>query len=213
MIHYQLQCGQKHQFDGWFNDSGSFEAQAKRGLIACPECGRADIERALMAPALGKRGTREKEEAEPAPAVAATPEAPAPDSVAGDLSRMPARLRAELQKLTLKSGPKFREVKPKEIAILVVRIKVQPINSNNLARLLQSIEANVLKPFRLVKKLYHNEELLDRCEELKRSGMNIELKFNLDGHNQAEIALIQKVIEREASIRLFECEIECKGTN
>jgi len=99
MIHYQLQCGQKHQFDGWFNDSGSFEAQAKRGLIECPECGRADIERALMAPALGKRGTREKEEAEPAPAVAATPEAPAPDSVAVDLSRMPARLRAELQKL------------------------------------------------------------------------------------------------------------------
>ena len=55
MIHYQLQCGQSHGFDGWFKDSASFEKQAKRGLIECPECGGTDVERALMAPAVAKR--------------------------------------------------------------------------------------------------------------------------------------------------------------
>ena len=55
MIHYQLRCRQAHGFDGWFNDSASFEKQAKRGLIECPECGDTSVERALMAPAVAKR--------------------------------------------------------------------------------------------------------------------------------------------------------------
>jgi hypothetical protein len=54
MIHYQLRCGQQHQFDGWFRDSESFDKQAGLRLIACPECGGTDVERALMAPAVSK---------------------------------------------------------------------------------------------------------------------------------------------------------------
>ena len=79
MIHYQLRCGQAHGFDGWFKDSASFEKQAKRGLIECPECGGTDIERALMAPAWRER------EALPVPVEA--PAAPA----AGPLPRRPRR--------------------------------------------------------------------------------------------------------------------------
>lgn len=89
MIHYQLQCGQSHGFDGWFKDSASFEKQAKRRLIECPECGGTDVERALMAPAVAKR--------QPI-AVAAPVEAPAqPAPVAA--TQIPARMIAALQRI------------------------------------------------------------------------------------------------------------------
>jgi len=55
MIHYQLQCDQDHEFDGWFNDSAGFERQAKRDLIECPVCGATKVRRALMTPAVATR--------------------------------------------------------------------------------------------------------------------------------------------------------------
>ena len=91
MIHYQLQCGQSHGFDGWFKDSASFEKQAKRGLIECPECGGTDVERALMAPALTRR------EALPVPVAPAEPPAPAAEKSAA--VRLPAQMMAVLQKI------------------------------------------------------------------------------------------------------------------
>ena len=91
MIHYQLQCGQSHGFDGWFKDSASFEKQAKRGLIECPECGGTDVERALMAPALTRR------EALPVPVATAEPPAPAAEKSAA--VRLPAQMMAVLQKI------------------------------------------------------------------------------------------------------------------
>ena len=111
MIHYQLQCRQAHGFDGWFNDSASFEKQAKRGLIECPECGGTDVERALMAPALGKRD----EVARPVEAPPAAPPAvAAPSKVAA--GRLPAqmlaalqRMRAEVEKNCAYVGPDFAD--------------------------------------------------------------------------------------------------------
>ena len=38
MIAYDLQCSNGHQFEGWFEDSRSFDRQNKDGLIACPVC-------------------------------------------------------------------------------------------------------------------------------------------------------------------------------
>jgi hypothetical protein len=38
MIAYDLQCGNGHHFEGWFEDSQSFERQKKQGMIACPVC-------------------------------------------------------------------------------------------------------------------------------------------------------------------------------
>jgi hypothetical protein len=113
MIHYQLRCGQAHGFDGWFKDSASFEKQAKRGLIECPECGGTDVERALMAPAVAKR------DAAPAPVEAPPlppPQTPvaAPEKVAA--VRLPAqmlaalqRMRAEVEKNCDYVGPDFAD--------------------------------------------------------------------------------------------------------
>ncbi len=71
MIHYALRCAADHVFDGWFKDSATFEKMARRGLVECPHCGSAKVERALMAPAIAKAQT----EAAPAPP---PPAAPAP---------------------------------------------------------------------------------------------------------------------------------------
>jgi hypothetical protein len=134
MIHYQLRCGEAHGFDGWFKDSASFEKQASRGLIECPECGGTDIERALMAPALTKRtAAAVRVEAPPAeaPVEAAPAEAPIEAKQKVAAGRLPAqmvaalqRMRAEVEKNCDYVGPDFAdqaramhrgEVEPKSI--------------------------------------------------------------------------------------------------
>jgi len=65
MILFTLRCAAGHQFEGWFRDGDGFEAQQKAGEIACPECGDAQVEKALMAPHIGR--SREKSTA-PSPA-------------------------------------------------------------------------------------------------------------------------------------------------
>jgi hypothetical protein len=94
MIHYQLRCGAGHAFDGWFRDSAAFEQQTEAGYTTCPVCGAADVKRALMAPALGKKGRKPPAQIE-ASAVAA-PERP-PTPIAG--GELPDGMRAMLQKL------------------------------------------------------------------------------------------------------------------
>ncbi len=111
MIHYQLCCASDHAFDGWFRDSRAFDLQAKSGLLSCPVCGAADVRRALMAPALGKKHAAPAQvEAAPPPAA---PE-PAASTVAGGqlpdgLRAMLQRMRAEVEKRCDYVGPSFAE--------------------------------------------------------------------------------------------------------
>ena len=62
MILFTLRCARDHEFEGWFRDGDTFEAQQKAGEIACPDCGDTTVEKAVMAPRLG----RSREEASPA---------------------------------------------------------------------------------------------------------------------------------------------------
>jgi hypothetical protein len=60
VIIFDLRCGaQGHVFEAWFASSEDFEAQAARGLVACPICGAADVDKAPMAPRVGAKGNRE----------------------------------------------------------------------------------------------------------------------------------------------------------
>lgn len=54
MILFTLRCCHGHEFEGWFRDGDGFAAQQKAGEIACPECGDASVEKAVMAPRLGR---------------------------------------------------------------------------------------------------------------------------------------------------------------
>ena len=56
MIVYDLICDHGHRFEGWFGSSGDFAEQRESGLLACPECGSAEVEKAPMAPAVPAKG-------------------------------------------------------------------------------------------------------------------------------------------------------------
>lgn len=67
MIKYTLQCESTGgQFEGWFSNSGDFDAQKKKGLLACPCCGGKDVAKAIMAPAVvtASPGTGERDAAD-----------------------------------------------------------------------------------------------------------------------------------------------------
>ncbi|HKS57831.1 MAG TPA: DUF1178 family protein [Steroidobacteraceae bacterium] len=78
MIRYTLVCDKRHAFESWFQDSAAYDKQAKRGLVSCPQCGSAKVEKAIMAPRLARKDKSTPivapvEQAAPAPAAAATP--------------------------------------------------------------------------------------------------------------------------------------------
>jgi hypothetical protein len=54
MIRFTLRCTEEHEFEGWFRSGDMFEAQQQAGEIACPTCGDHRIEKALMAPNIGR---------------------------------------------------------------------------------------------------------------------------------------------------------------
>jgi hypothetical protein len=64
MIRYALACEHGHEFEGWFGSSSDFDDQQGRGLLACPVCATAAVEKQIMAPAIA--GTK-RTAVEPAP--------------------------------------------------------------------------------------------------------------------------------------------------
>ena len=52
MIKFALRCESGHEFESWFPDGASFDEQARRGFVTCPDCGSPRIAKAPMAPAL-----------------------------------------------------------------------------------------------------------------------------------------------------------------
>ena len=54
MILFTLRCASDHEFEAWFRDGDTFEAQQQAGEIACPHCGDTKVEKAVMAPNIGR---------------------------------------------------------------------------------------------------------------------------------------------------------------
>lgn len=96
MIHYRLRCEAAHEFESWFANSAGFDRQAAAGLVECPVCGSAKVSRALMTPAVPRKGRSRAVEAVAAASAAPAP-AEAPEKVAA--GPMPAQLVALLQRM------------------------------------------------------------------------------------------------------------------
>jgi hypothetical protein len=80
MIHYHLRCERGHAFESWFQSSSAYETQEKRKLVNCPACGSAKVERAIMAPQIVSKKSRDRKEPAPAPVAATSTEVTAPAS-------------------------------------------------------------------------------------------------------------------------------------
>ena len=98
MIRYALRCDHDHTFESWFQNSAAYDKQAKRGLVTCPVCNSAKVEKTIMAPRLARADVPAPPP--PMPAPPPTP-APAPQAVAGKapVAIMGAQERELRQKL------------------------------------------------------------------------------------------------------------------
>lgn len=103
MIRYALRCEHDHTFESWFQDSAAYDQQVKRKLVTCPVCDSVDIEKAIMAPRIVSRKSRERAEpmtaaAAPVPAPAAVPAPVAPEATPLVMAQE-RELRAKLKEL------------------------------------------------------------------------------------------------------------------
>jgi hypothetical protein len=62
MIRYSLKCTDGHEFEAWFRSSAAYDAQRAAGQVACAVCGRTEVEKAVMAPAVAGGGARPEPE-------------------------------------------------------------------------------------------------------------------------------------------------------
>ena len=97
MIRYALVCAKGHGFESWFQNSAAYDKQAKRGLVSCPLCGSAKVEKAIMAPRLArtdKSGPIAAPVEETAP-----PPAPEPTTPVAMISPQEREFRKKLKEL------------------------------------------------------------------------------------------------------------------
>jgi hypothetical protein len=116
MIRYALNCEHGHAFESWFQNSAAYDKQAKRSLVACPICGSAKVEKAIMAPRLARA-----EAAEPAPLPVPMPMPPMPPAAPakaplaimspqeGEVRKKLKELRDHITKNADYVGPRFPE--------------------------------------------------------------------------------------------------------
>jgi len=117
MIHYALVCESGHEFESWFQNSAAYDKQAKRGLVTCPHCGSAKVEKAIMAPRLASGKKRNEPAEAPAPVVTAPVAASAPENAnvamispqEHEIRTKLKELREQLTKNTDNVGQKFPE--------------------------------------------------------------------------------------------------------
>ncbi len=100
MIKFTLVCERGHEFESWFPDGADFDAQARRGLVQCPDCDSRKIDKALMTPAVvGRR--RADEPAQPVALI---------DDKQRNLRAAVTQLRRDIEAHTDDVGAKFPEV-------------------------------------------------------------------------------------------------------
>lgn len=86
MIVFDLSCDAGHRFEGWFGSSEDYAGQQARGLVSCPQCGSAAIDKAPMAPAVPRKGNQLP--SQPQPGKQAMTRGPMPPEVAEALSKL-----------------------------------------------------------------------------------------------------------------------------
>src|SRR5579871_2395548 len=100
MIKYALVCDNAHEFESWFPDSAAYDSQAKRGMVACPECGSIHSSKAIMAPSIARRDRQAQDR--PVPAAPAKPPADGPPQSVALIDERQKMLRAMMRELRAK---------------------------------------------------------------------------------------------------------------
>ncbi|HKT86264.1 MAG TPA: DUF1178 family protein [Novosphingobium sp.] len=115
MIVYDLECRSGlHRFEGWFKSSDDFAHQQERGLVICPQCGSAEVGKAIQAPRLTRKGNQfsapERRQPDSSAEAPSAPVANAPlPAEAVEMIRKLAQMQAEALKSSRYVGENFAE--------------------------------------------------------------------------------------------------------
>ena len=111
MIRYALACEKAHAFESWFQSSAAYDKQDRRGLVTCPVCNPAKLEKTNMAPRVS--GAKKRGAAPAQQPSAPAPEAPAPVAMVSPQERELRKKLRELREHLVKNadyvGQKFPE--------------------------------------------------------------------------------------------------------
>lgn len=114
MIRYALRCECGHDFESWFADSAAYDRQHARGLVTCPLCDSAKVEKAIMAPRLGgKSKSNSRDTTDNLPVAQTTAERSAPLMMAPQERELVAKLR-ELREHVAKNAENVGSSFPNE---------------------------------------------------------------------------------------------------
>ncbi len=118
MIVFDLECRSGgHRFEGWFGSSEQFASQQARGLVTCPICGNGDVQKAVMAPNIARKGnqaaalptSQPQSDAASVNTPVVTNNAPSLPPEADALFRSMAQAQAEALKTSRWVGDKFAD--------------------------------------------------------------------------------------------------------
>ncbi len=101
MIVYELTCAHAHRFEGWFGSGDDYASQRARGLVTCPICDDAHVERVPSARVSVPKGTVPT-------APVSSPPKPSTDVTAALPPELLAKMRAVV-KQTENVGTRFPE--------------------------------------------------------------------------------------------------------
>lgn len=95
---FDLECENGHVFEGWFASHDDYDTQRERGLLTCPMCGAARVDKRVSAPRLSVGNLQESAPADPRAAQAA------------QVAHMQAEMMRQLREMLRKAenvGPRF----------------------------------------------------------------------------------------------------------
>lgn len=104
MIQYSLICENDHKFEAWFKNASAYDVQSEKGVLECPLCGTRTVNKALMAPAVGKK-SNQKAEAAPQKTMALSAGHPEQQEVREALRRLRSKVESEAEYV----GDRFAE--------------------------------------------------------------------------------------------------------
>jgi hypothetical protein len=109
MIVFDLLCSAGHRFEGWFGSADDFASQRDRGLLSCPSCASADVQRIPSAARVNFGAQPPKQQpAPPAGQAVKTPDMEGKDPFA-IAQMLYSRMLDELFTKTADVGRKFPE--------------------------------------------------------------------------------------------------------
>jgi len=103
MISFDLCCGKGHSFEGWFSSSADYDLQQSTGLVACPLCNDAVVQKMLSVPNIGRKGNQPTRAVEAVPETMAVEEAPANTPVV-NMPALPQAMIEIVQKMAEKQA-------------------------------------------------------------------------------------------------------------